>query len=572
MSSVSLASWVFKGRERVARGHRHYDQSSMNVTPLPPSPEGGDHQLRLMRDEDRLNLLRWVGAPERSTYLGILAVFDSAKASYDVQLRPTDVQVALRSAGSEIEAEALARYLDSLHQWGVLERSFDSSRVASIEEYRRRRPVFQFTELGERAYRGVRELLDAEPGEGHLQRFALREIAEQLEVLHAAVVGVDGDRALAALNRVDMVLAQLADRAGQFYVLVGVMTQQVEVNATRFIEMKDLLLGHLYEFLQDLHRWTPVIAQRIADIETIGVATTLALVTASDGAVFLTPEKREAAWIRRWDGLVSWFSAAATSTGNASGNSTIRTSQVAQLDRRTVAAIRELTALLRRLLEARGRGASRAVDLVGLARWFWSLDGAGVAAGQGPHGISRRTHGIRDTNAVSHALFDATFGLGGACHLGAGFDDVDLIPTSTPWAQADPVDVSISLRERGRAPSPGQTASIPDDRRDREHLRARARDRIETEQRAARDLATFPLVGRILERAEFEVLLRLADLALEAGVPVTGSIASASIGDVRVELRRSATDTLITVVDGTFVLQGVSIKVGAALAQSASGA
>ncbi len=247
----------------------------------------------------------------------------------------------MQSAKTEIEAEALGRYLDSLHQWGVLERSFDSSRVASIEEYRRRRPVFQFTELGERAYRGVRELLDAEPGEGHLQRFALREIAEQLEVLHAAVVAVDGDRALASLNRVDMVLAQLADRAGQFYVLVGVMTQQVEVNAASFIEMKDLLLGHLYEFLQDLHRWTPVIAKRITEIEKFGVATTLALVTASDAAAFLTQEKREAAWTRRWDGLVSWFSAASTSTGS----STIRTSQVAQLDRRTVGAIRELTAL-----------------------------------------------------------------------------------------------------------------------------------------------------------------------------------------------------------------------------------
>ncbi len=527
---------------------------------LPITLEGSGDPLRSMRDEDRLNLLRWVAVAERSTYLAILAVFDSAKASYDVQLRPADVQVALQSAKTEIEAEALGRYLDSLHQWGVLERSFDSSRVASIEEYRRRRPVFQFTELGERAYRGVRELLDAEPGEGHLQRFALREIAEQLEVLHAAVVAVDGDRALASLNRVDMVLAQLADRAGQFYVLVGVMTQQVEVNAASFIEMKDLLLGHLYEFLQDLHRWTPVIAKRITEIEKFGVATTLALVTASDAAVFLTQEKREAAWTRRWDGLVSWFSAASTSTGS----STIRTSQVAQLDRRTVGAIRELTALLRRLLEARGRGASRAVDLVGLARWFWSLDGATESSGAAPGAVFRGGRGVHDANAVSHALFDATFGLGGACHLGTGFDDVDLIAVSTSWAQADPVEVSISLRERGRAPSPGQTASIPDDRRDREHLRRIARQRIETEQQAARDLAIFPLVGRTLERAEFEVLLRLADLALEAGVPVTGSIAVGSIGDVRVELRKSLTDTCITVTDGTLVLKGVSIEVQAA--------
>lgn len=49
------------------------------------------------------------------------------------------------------------------------------------------------------------------------------------------------------------------------------MTQEVEINAARFVEMKDLLLGHLHEFLQDLHRWTPVVQQRIAVIDELGV-------------------------------------------------------------------------------------------------------------------------------------------------------------------------------------------------------------------------------------------------------------------------------------------------------------
>jgi Protein of unknown function (DUF2397) len=220
--------------------------------------------------DERLDLLRWVAAPERNLYLVILGVFDAAKAGYDIQLRPNDVLAALAATGAEVDPVGLGRHLDSLHQWRVLERSFDASRVSSIEEYRRRRPVFQFTELGERAYSGVRQLLDVQPGQGRLQRFALREIAEQLDVLCQAEVVADGERALAALNRIDLVLTQLTDLAGQFYVLVGVMTQEVEVNAGRFVEMKDLLLGHLYEFLQDLHRWTPIVQQGITGVEALG--------------------------------------------------------------------------------------------------------------------------------------------------------------------------------------------------------------------------------------------------------------------------------------------------------------
>lgn len=500
------------------------------VSDVPSVLEVSDVAERL-RAEDRLDLLRWVAAPERSTYLAILEVFDTARASYNVQLRPTDVLASLTEAGVTVDAEALGRALDALHGWRVLERSFDSSRVASIEEYRRRRPVFQFTELGERAYRGVRELLEAEPGEGQLQRFALREIAEQLEVLERAVGLRDGERALAALNRVDLVLGQLADRAGQFYVLVGVMTQEVEVNATRFVEMKDLLLGHLHEFLQDLHRWTPVVGQRILAIEQVGVAVMIDLVAESDVAVFQTGEQRQAAWRRRWDGLVTWFSESAGSRA-----------QVAQLDRRTVAAIRELTALLRRLIDSRSRGAGRAADLVALAEWFWCLDGL--------------------PRSAAHGLYDATFSLGGANHLGTGYADPELTVSSASWSAADPVEVSISLRERGRSPSPGQSGAIPDDRRAREHFRDETRSQVEADQAAARRLADLGFVGRTLDRQEFDQLLRLTDLALASGVPVAGTVAIGSVGNVRVEIRPSATDTVIEVIDGSFVLHGVAVGLG----------
>jgi len=485
--------------------------------------------------EERLDLLRWAGTPERMTYLAVLRTFDEAKAGYEVQLRPLDVAVAgERVRGEPVDAEAVTRSLDALVGWGVLEQTFDASRVSSITEYRRRRPVYQFSELGERAYRGVRELLEARGGEGRLQRFALRQIAEQLVEFAAAARVRDGERAVGLLTQIDLVLGQLADRAGQFYVLIGTMTQQVDIDADRFLEIKGLLLSHLHEFLEDLHRWSPLIAERVREVETLGVDDVLRLVAEADDAVFQSWEQRLDGWRLRWDGLVAWFAAAD------------RGSRIAELDRRTVGAIRELTALLRRLLEARGRGASRARDLVELAGWFWALDG--------------RTAGIGNHDGA-HAVFEAMFGLGGARHVGAGHSDPDLVAPSTPWSQAPPVDVPIGLRERGKLPGPGSSAAVPDDRLARAYLQELALRRLDAEAAAARRLASAPLEGRILDRAEFDALLRLADLALASGVPVQGSLASASSGPAQVRIRAAPVDTTVTVTDGVLVLQGVIVEV-----------
>lgn len=485
--------------------------------------------------EERLDLLRWVGSPERLTYLAVLQAFDDAKAGYEVQLRPPDVAGAVATArGEPVDEDAATRALDALAGWGVLAQSFDTSRVGSIVEYRRRRPVYQFTELGERAYRGVRDLLRAQGGEGRLQRFALRQIAEQLHDLATSVRRADGERSLVLLNQMDLVLGQLADRSAQFYVLVGAMTQQVDVDADRFVEMKDLLLGHLHEFLEDLHRWSPVIAERVAAVEAVGVEDMLRLVATADDAVFQSLEQRLAEWRVRWEGLVAWFRVAD------------RSSRIAELDRRTVSAIRELTALLRRLLEARGRGASRARDLVDLAGWFWSLDGR--TAGFGAH----------DT---AHALFAAMFGLGGARHLGAGHDDPDLVSASTSWANAPAVSVPISLRERGKLAGPGSSAAVPDDRRARAYFTEMALTRLNAEQVSLERLASSPLAGRVLDRTEFDALLRLADLALAAGVPVAGLVATASSGSTHVTIRSADVDTTVTVTDGTLVLCGVTVEV-----------
>jgi hypothetical protein len=158
-------------------------------------------------------------------------------------------------------------------------------------------------------------------------------------------------------------------------------------------------------------------------------------------------------------------------------------------------------------------------------------------------------------------MFGAMFGLDGARHLGQGHEEPELIASSMPWKLAPPVLVPIGLRERGKLPAPGNSAAVPDDRLARAQLKEIALRRFEAEERAARSLASTPLAGRTLERSEFDVLLRLADLALASGVPVQGSVMSASVGPTVVRLRADDSDTVITVTDGVLTLRNVSVEV-----------
>ena len=504
--------------------------------------ENGDSDrysaARFVASNERLRLLAWAAAPERLTYLTILEAFADAQARYAVQLRPQELLTALdieddRNAVVAVNHESVLRYLDALVAWGVLDRAWDSALVGSIDEYRRRRPVYRFSELGERAYRGVRELLEARSGEGRLQGFVLRSIADDLEALRAAVLTDDGDLALVLLNRVDVVLRQLAERAAQFYVLVEALSQEADVNAERFIELKDLLLSHLYGFLDELDRWSPVIAAHVRELQRDHLDAMLSLVVATDQAVFLTPAQQHEEWRSRWDGLVGWFDASHGPT------------TVAELDRRTTTAVRELTGLLRRLLEAWGRGASRATDMVELARWFWALEE------------------LPDGAPAAHALFGATFGLAGCRHLSRSADEFGDVTPSTSWVDAPRVAVPKSLRATGRRSSPGNSASVPDNRAAREQLRRIRLDQVEREQAAVDLLALAGLEGRVLSNPEFEVLMRLIDTTLVEGVPVSGVVATASERQLMVTLTESDSDTIVAVESGQMTLHGVRIEVAA---------
>lgn len=479
------------------------ESSQEHEVDIAPAPRAA---LDPLTEEERFRLFSWTTADHRRLHLAILRVFDDARSAYEVRLRPVTILERLPDAladlepgtgstrddggesGSSFDTDQVLRALESLHGWGVLEQSQDASRVASIEEYRRRRPLYQFTEFGFRAYRAVEAVLAMQPGEAQLQRFAFGAIHDDLTELATAVAAGDAVRSHRLLYQLDGLFRDMTERAGQFYVFLGHLTQQSDTSPEVFLELKDRLLGYLQEFLGELQRHRPLIASAITRIDGLGVDRLVELVSAADESPFITPRERERQWRLRWDGLVDWFVPRPGATRSAADD----------LDRATTAAITDLSSLLRRLVESRSRGISRDSELRHLARWISRLP----------------------SDADAHALFNVAFGLTPSRHLSAVDEHLnDITPANASWWEAEPVAVSQTLRERGQYQRAVGAPPLPDVSKARELARRRHEADNEATEAASRQLAEHALDVELDDRS-FAVLRSLLSRAARARVPV----------------------------------------------------
>ncbi|GAA3417248.1 hypothetical protein GCM10018952_48500 [Streptosporangium vulgare] len=98
---------------------------------------------------------------------------------------------------------------------------------------------------------------------------------------------------------------------------------------------------------------------------------------------------------------------------------------------------------------------------------------------------------------------------------------------STSWWDAGPVDVPVSLRERGDRAARGRTARVPDPGLDRERLLAEADEEVARKAGAAAELiAVGDLSEARITRAACELLLdKLSDL-LAVTPDLTGLVTS----------------------------------------------
>ena len=287
-------------------------------SPLPAPEAGGPFGVESFEQDDRLRLFAFTNAEKSRQYLWALRAMEHSRANYVVLLHASEVANSLRELRSEhggkadvpsLSAEELSPLLDQLFFWGLLERSYDGARAASLAEYRNRHYVYQFSQPGYRAYRAVEDVLGARLDDVTLSRLVLPELLADLQDLAAANRAGDSELVYRKLNRLDSALADMAERAARFYLMLSELSHSTESSAEVFLTHKDALLAHLREFSSELERYAPRLAAAVADVAATGVEDLLERAAEADERIFRTPVDRLADWRQRWAGLVNWFTA-----------------------------------------------------------------------------------------------------------------------------------------------------------------------------------------------------------------------------------------------------------------------
>jgi uncharacterized protein (TIGR02677 family) len=500
---------------------------------------------------DRFLLFNFTRRDDHVAYLWVLRALDRLRAVHQVQAHTDDVARALSElAGLHDEVPTLdgrlRERLDALADDKVLHRLEDASRAGSLARYRNRQSVYQFSELGYRAFTAVEDVLSARIRDANLSRLVFSDILEDLRELAKATRTSDQDQVYRRLSRLDTVLDDMSRRAAAFHLTLGEIVRSTDTSPGTFLRYKNVLLTHMTDFMDELDRYLPRLTAAVAEVEAAssdaaspagGATRMLELAADADERPFLARAELLDDWRRRWTALRAWFA-----VGNDAGqeSSAGEESRAEGLRTATRAAVSGVIALLRQVTEAQRGGVNRSSQLRHLAEWVW---------------------GTPDEPSA-HALMTAAFNLRTARHLGAAHDDAEQISTRASWWDAPGVEISVTLFKKGKPPAAG----VPQPARTNAAVKAELRRRQAAERAAEREAAARLLHdgahARVLDAAEVKVLLRLLTLATESRTIVAGRLAGASGGSDVLTLRLvpDGHGSTVATTNGILYLPGVRLE------------
>jgi uncharacterized protein (TIGR02677 family) len=471
-----------------------------------------------------------------------MRAFVVAKERFAVHLRPEDVAQALHDAAHPADLEDVVSALDALArpEWGNLLAFPDTSRVSTLEDFRRRRMIYQLSGPGEAGERAL-EVFDQALGErGELQAVALENISVQLAALALALSQdpLDGPVVHNGLTTLTGIFRDLADNAAAFMGSVQRSIDLYDVDVDAFIAYKDQLVRYIERFLQDLVVRGPQIAAQLDSFDATAVDRMCQLVAgreladrppSSGGNETLERDLLARRWHQRWRGLVDWFQSVPH-----------RPSEALLLRNKARAAVPALLAVVAALAERQSGRSDRSTDFLALAELFAALPSA----------------------AARHRLWRCAFGLTAPRHLSITAESLDNAdfretPPTTPWATAPPVAISARLRATGTYERRGVGGRIKDRAAARQFLEDSADHQSEQaahalESLAARTPARLSELGELPADA-FELLLSLVGDAIAAlGDGPQAEIASPDGGVmVRIEAAREGQRAVIATPAGT---------------------
>jgi len=509
---------------------------------------------------DRFRLFNFTRRDDHVAYLWVLRALDRLRAVHQVQAHTDDVAAALAELAAVHDevpglGGTLREKLDALAEDGMVHRLEDASRAGSLARYRNRQSVYQFSELGYRAFAAVEDVLSARIRDANLSRLVFSDILDDLKALAAAARAQDAEQVYRRLSRLDTVLDDMSRRAAQFHLTLGEIIRSTDTSPDTFLRYKNALLTHMTDFMAELDRYLPRLAAAVAEAEGAaeGPDVMLRLAAQADERPFLGRAELLDDWRRRWAALRAWFaddsaaddsaaggSAAGGSAGDGATGDGAAESRAEGLRTATRAAVSAVIALLRQVTEAQRAGVNRSSQLRHLAEWVFSTPDEGAA----------------------YALMSAAFNIRSVRHLGAAHDDAEQISSRTAWWDAPGVEISVTLFRRGKAPTPGVPQPARSNPAVKAELRRRQAAERQAEREAARRLLQAGAHDRVLDDTETKVLLRLLTLATEARTVVAGRLAAAAGGNdvLTMRLIPSQAGSAVRTAHGVLHLPGFELE------------
>ncbi|MGH4001720.1 MAG: DUF2397 domain-containing protein, partial [Pseudonocardiaceae bacterium] len=334
--------------------------------------------------------------------------------------------------------------------------------------------------------------------------------------------GVDLEAVAAEVTQVFLNQRAFTESATDFYAYVQSRMSRYDLTGEEYAAFKTMLLDYVELITADVRRHAPGIAatlRRIAPHLQMLLDALDTLPGIIESEVERSPGRRHEEW--------GQLTASYTGSRGRSGPAQLRDAA----DR----ALRQLLTNARRMVSSANTGISRRADLITLAAWFDAAD-----------------------TGEAHRLYDAAFGLYPARHPVHGHAEPDgRSGVMTSWWDDEPVDVPVSLRERGSRAAKGRTASVPDFALQREALVEEVRLENERNLAAAAELASAgDLDGADLSPAALGLMLELLSDLLARSEDIAGESNTAD-NDLDVVLRaapRSGATTTIHCPDGDMVI------------------
>lgn len=440
-------------------------------------------------------LFSHVVAERAPLYRAILATFAAARRQFRLHLRPDEVLAEAAWPGAAPDSVELQAALDQLVEWGNLQAQADTSRVATLEDFYRRRLLYRVTAGGEAAEAGLEAFASALVRRAELQSVALDDIVLRLGALRELARDETPDPAKVhgAMRDLAHVFEGLARDAEAFMAGLARTLELQRAELAAVLGFKARLIDYLQRFVGDLVVRSDQIGALLGELEPRVPALLRAAaerdardaLADDEAAATAAVSERERAWAERWRGLSRWFVASAARP------------QAELLRATALSAIPRLLQAVSLLNERRSGRSDRAADFRQLALWFAEAQEA----------------------ADAHRLWRAAFALSPARHL-ALLPEARETPATTPWRDAPAAAIHPKLRERGALPTRGGPTRIADRSRERALLAERTAEEAAQTEAARRRLAargdtTLSQLGP-LNAPEFRLFLALLGDALAA--------------------------------------------------------